>query len=107
MTATETKVVDLSRQFRDPSFRFPAYVRLKTEDIGPDDRRLTVTTWAKTDRNCHSTRRIQIHDAVSGAGLFDTDDCYDSGNAIHKADNWLSEFARAYYAAKELAGSGA
>lgn len=37
-----------------------------------------------------SGRRIVVKDAPNGAVLFDSDECYDLGNAQNKLEQWLS-----------------
>lgn len=50
------------------------------------------TLWAVPHRR--TGRRVQVHDAA-GAELFDTDDQYDQGNAVHRLDAWLDGYIRA------------
>lgn len=52
----------------------------------PDGRQWVGTLWATPTRS--SGRRIQVRDA-NGVGLFDTNDCYDQGNAVNALEHWL------------------
>lgn len=78
----------------------PSYRLLTTEAVGPDDDRLIVTKWARLPHG--SSRRFQIRD-VAGSLLFDTDDCHDSGNALHAAMMWLGERQKQYDASHAAA----
>jgi hypothetical protein len=37
-----------------------------------------------------SGRRVVVRDEPGGTVLFDTDECYDSGNAHHKLTAWVA-----------------
>lgn len=89
-------MTDLTKLYRDPSHKFPVYYLISSEKIGPEGDQLTVSKWGRWQGRA-STRRYQIHDK-SGVELFDTDDCYDGGNAIHKIMAWLEEYERKYNA---------
>jgi len=52
----------------------------------PDGREWVGTLWKTPSRR--SGRRIQVRDH-RGAGLFDTGDCYDQGNATNALELWL------------------
>jgi hypothetical protein len=72
------------------------YLKLSEETIGPEDCRVTVTKWRNV-RARPSSRRYLVRDA-SGVLIFDTDDCYDSGNALHKVVGFLTELDKKYEA---------
>lgn len=84
---------DLRTLYRDPSYQHRVYFLMHTETIGPSDDRLTVTKWGRHDNP--RTRRYQVHDSGDNE-LYDTDDCYDGGNALFKLDQWLAEYERRY-----------
>jgi hypothetical protein len=71
----------------DLSRRSGYYLREKFEINPPTGPTLFGTLWQTSRR---TGRRIQVHDA-DGAELFDTDDCYDQGNATNRLDLWLAE----------------
>jgi hypothetical protein len=52
----------------------------------PDGQELVGTLWATRTRR--SGRRIQVRNA-DGVGLFDTNDCYDQGNAANSLQHWI------------------
>lgn len=54
----------------------------------PDGRVLHAALHRSTSRKVG--RRIVVREEPGGAVLFDTDDCYDSGNAHHKLTTWLA-----------------
>lgn len=72
----------------DLSRRSGYYLREKFEITPRTGPTLFGTVWKTPGRN--SGRRIQVHDA-EGVELFDTDDCYDIGNATNRLDLWLAE----------------
>lgn len=94
------KPTNLDKLRRDGPYGSAAYRLLNTELIGPEDDRLTVTMWARLPLS--SSRRYQIRDGA-GALLYDTDDCHDSGNALHAAMTWLGERQKQYDAAHAAA----
>jgi hypothetical protein len=54
----------------------------------PDGREWVGSLWTTPSRR--NGRRIQVRDE-QGAGLFDTDDCYDQANATNALELWLQD----------------
>ena len=87
---------DLSKLYHEEGGRrTPVYRLLSVEGIGPEDDRLVVKKWGRNDRA--GTRRYQVFD-MDERLVFDTDDCYDSGNALHSVMQWLAKRDEQYKA---------
>lgn len=70
-----------------------AYTLRETFEVGPlHGRTYHGELWACPSRP--SARRIQVFDPDTREKVYDTDDCYDLGNAQHKAYAWAAEFMK-------------
>lgn len=87
-----TRIRCCSTFFRDPDGRHPAYHRVRSdfESHTRDGRAVWVAEWRPAVGRLGG-RRIQVYARDEQGGrvyLFDTDDCYDQGNAIWKLEEW-------------------
>ena len=84
---------DLTKLYRDATFRVPLYKKFAENSAEVAGQMLTMTMWSKQNVPGHTSFRCQIHDAT-GVELYDGDDSYDTGNAIHNANAWLDGWAK-------------
>lgn len=90
-----TKLTDPAILFRDPDHRLPAYELVERFLVTPEEGpALCGELFRPLGPNANrGRRRIVVRELTGGPTLFDTDDCYDLGNATNKLDLWLAQRA--------------